>query len=451
LDSVTLDDLKNLAEIIHSATFVVNPQGRITFYNRRAEELFGPDCRIDGEFRSVCDNLDGFLGVTGKDQGVQVSFLKEREMDGSTHSLAWTINRQASGQIYAVCFDFTDKIQDDATLALVIKELKDQKSALDQASIVAITDPQGTITYANDKFCEVSKYEREELIGQNHRILNSGHHPKEFFVQMWKTIASGKVWNGEVKNKAKDGTFYWVSTTIVPFLGAKDRPYQYVALRTDITDGKAALEAIEEERARTLHAEKMASLGEMAAGIAHELGNPIGSITSWLQIVSDAAQAGELEELNLGETIDAVKQRAEQMAKIITGMLTYARDGSKDPYSQVSAAGFVDKVLTYCSYKLRKAKVEVRNDIKDHGVYFIGRESEISQILTNLIVNSCDAIQELPDRWIALSANNGDDFVDIYVTDSGSGIPSEIVESMNKPFFTTKSAKKQVTGKFSVI
>ncbi|MBK7057350.1 MAG: PAS domain S-box protein [Leptospiraceae bacterium] len=163
------------------------------------------------------------------------------------HKLASGENRIV--EMYATPIDYKNKkiifaiIHDVTERNVLEKSLLDFKFALDEHAIVAITDVNGQITYANDKFCEISKYNREELIGKTHRLINSGYHSKEFMQKFWDTIKNGKVWKGDIKNQAKDGSYYWVNSTLIPFLDLKGNPTQYIAIRTDITERKR----IEEE------------------------------------------------------------------------------------------------------------------------------------------------------------------------------------------------------------
>ncbi len=143
-------------------------------------------------------------------------------------------------------WDITESKQKERDLQLSLKEVSDYKHALDESVIVAITDHKGIIKSVNDNFCKISKYSREELIGQDHRIINSGFHTKEFIKDLWTTIARGHVWKGELRNKAKDDSIYWVKTTIVPFLNEQNKPYQYLVIRDDITENKQLEEEIKQ-------------------------------------------------------------------------------------------------------------------------------------------------------------------------------------------------------------
>jgi two-component system, NarL family, sensor histidine kinase NreB len=197
------------------------------------------------------------------------------------------------------------------TLKHSLKQLLDVKFALDESSIVAITDHRGIIQYINDKFCEISKYDREELLGKDHRIINSGHHPKAFMKNLWDTISSGKVWRGEIKNRAKDGSYYWVHTTIVPLLNEKGQPYQYLAIRNEVTQRKKAEEELQHMMTHVLEVQE-----EERKRFSRELHDGIGQSLFSLLIQMDRLmsehQLPELQQIrtNVAGVIEDVREMA---------------------------------------------------------------------------------------------------------------------------------------------
>jgi PAS domain S-box-containing protein len=239
---------RSLIEASLDPLVTISAEGKITDVNEASVKITGVsrvkliDTDFSNYFTEPQNAQDGYLQVFEK--GFVADYpLTIKHKNGQLTDVLYnaSVYKDEKGNVlgvFAAARDVTKQKQVEANLAKTLKEVTGYKYALDQSSIVAITDKNGIINYANDNFCKISKYKREELIGQDHRIVNSSYHTKEFMLDLWVTIANGKIWRGEIKNKAKDGTIYWVDTTIVPFMNEQGKIEQYVAIRTDITSQK---------------------------------------------------------------------------------------------------------------------------------------------------------------------------------------------------------------------
>lgn len=238
---------------------------------------------------------------------------------------------------FGVSTDITKMKAVEESLRKSLRETSDYKYALDESSIVAITDQKGRITHVNNNFCKISKYSREELLGQDHRIINSGYHSSAYIRQLWTTIANGKIWKGELKNKAKDGSFYWVDTTIVPFLDEKGKPYQYVAIRSDITSRKKAeeelyklneeLEHRVEQRTTQLEAVNR-ELEAFSYSVSHDLRAPLRGIIGFTAMLEEDYSSQLDAEAKRITSI--IKDNTLKMGHLIDGLLTFSRMTRQD-------------------------------------------------------------------------------------------------------------------------
>jgi two-component system CheB/CheR fusion protein len=310
-------------------------------------------------------------------------------------------------------------MRSDPTLA---GNLDDLRYALDQSAIVATTDTRGIIKFVNGKFCEISKYPREELLGQDHRLLNSGYHSKEFMRNLWVTIANGRIWRGEIRNRAKDGSFYWVDTTIVPFLDERGKPYQYTAIRYEITARKRTEEQLREQGG-------LARLGQMAAVVAHEVKNPIAGIRGALQVIGSRMPADSRDKPVVGEII----ARLDSLNGVVNDLLVFAR-----PRALQARPVALRSLLTSTIDMMRRdpAHAALHVQISGEDAVVPADAEQLQIVFQNVLINAAQAmggsgrvtidIAQCQDEWT------------VAIADQGPGIPPDVREKVFEPFFTTK-------------
>lgn len=421
------------------------------------------------------------------------------------------------------------------------------RKALDSSAIVAITDPRGNIKYVNAKFIEISQYSEQELLGQNHRILNSDYHSREFFQNLWATISAGKKWEGEIRNRAKDGSFYWVHTIIVPFLNETGTVEEYVSIRWEVTDRKEAesrlLETTENlqslidasfegllvydlsgslrwcnssaesifklsqeqmlrasietilgrqyvpflgdvqrvvvmigqdskilevvtkpyhfrnhraylvtvrdvtEKTRMesqiLQQERLASVGILASGLAHEIGTPLGIVRGRAEMMSMLPNTSE----TVAQGSQVIIQQIDRVSHLIQNLLKLARGQKEEVPQRVHVLSLLSDVDDFLKYELKKNNIAMSVQVPD-GFEILGVYNSLFQVVLNLLVNAIHAIQEKSRAGVAepgqirVWAEPQEDLHILHITDNGCGMSDEVMRNVFTPFFSTKEVGK---------
>ncbi|MCZ8514785.1 PAS domain-containing sensor histidine kinase [Paenibacillus filicis] len=311
-----------------------------------------------------------------------------------------------------------------------LRQLANVKFALDESSIVALTDRRGIILYVNDKFCEISRYKREELLGQDHRIINSGYHDKSFMQNLWRTIGSGNVWRGDIKNRAKDGSHYWVHTTIVPLLDENGKPYQFLAIRNDVT----RMKEVEEDLQQVL-ADMMQIQEEERRRFSRELHDGIGQSLFSLLIQVDRILS------------DEPRSDLQQLRGSISGIIEEVRGLAWELRPSVlDDLGVVPAIRTYLDNYSEHYGIDISFENELRGRLDIQAETviyrTIQEALTNVMKYSL-----VNEAFVRICEK--EDMVEVQVEDRGRGFSRE---SMGKGvgLFSMEERAKSVGGQLKV-
>ena len=349
-------------------------------------------------------------------------------------------------------------------LQRAMHDLEFMHDALNEHAIVAVTDAEGRIVYSNQKFSEISGYSALEARGKTHRLVKSGEHPESVYEDLWQTISAGRVWQGTLINRAKNGQLYDVNTTIVPKLDEAGLPVQYLAIRTDVT----ALRALERQKElmqqKLVQAAKMESIGHLTAGIAHDFNNLLGGILGYAELGAEflARENGPDKIKNYLTHILAAGTRAKEL---ITQMLIFSRLTPEAESGEVPVT-LLQPVVKEVTHLLRStipSGIVINYQVENVDLRARIQPVHLHQILMNLAVNARDAIGEYGRIEINLTqrAVTGQcdachepfsgDYAVLTLSDSGPGIPDHVLASIFDPFFTTKEVGKGTGMGLSVV
>jgi len=335
------------------------------------------------------------------------------------------------------------------------RQLLEFKIALDEAAIVSILDTNEKISFVNDQFCKVSQYSREDLLGQSYKITYSGYHTPEFFKEIKKALTSGETWRGEINNKAKDGSFYWLKSVIIPVLNEEKEITGYIQVATDITEIKKKEESLlksDKEKSKTIEMqlEELKSVDkqkdEFVAMMSHELKTPITPIKIYSSSLKRPKMLGELNEKQMG-AVDSIIFNTKRLEKIVGDLLDSQKlelGKMKFEKKEIKVEELMAMMTKNLISQTEEKGCQLINLTKEKNI-IKSDASRLAQVLTNLMNNAIDFIPKDKGK-IEINAQKSDDGILFSVKDNGIGMSLENQKKLFKKFFQTDTSIKRKHG-----
>ncbi len=294
---------------------------------------------------------------------------------------------------------------------------------------IQITSTEGKMIYVNPAFEHITGYSKEELIGQNPNKLNSGKHGKDFWKKVWQKINTGQQWVGQIQNRKKNGELFHSELVISPIVDEDKSVIGFLGAHRDITDQKIL------ER-QVVRSQKMETFGTLAAGIAHEVGNPLTSISSLVQVVQRQSEDDFVQ-----EKLELVKNQINRIAKIIRELVDFSRPSTHE-VKEVSINLVVREALNIVQYGKKARSIKFNVALEENMPFVLAVHDQVLQVFLNILMNAVDASMGNPDSSISIMTKQSDEKVEISISDNGTGIAEHHLGKVFDPFFTTKEVGK---------
>jgi PAS domain S-box-containing protein len=426
---VPLSKYGRVFDLIPEMIFVLNGENKIIDLNSAAESGTGftaHELQKMGIEEIVSPGDRETLLRMIREDGKELSFETQIiRADGTRIDASFDLRilRSEQGTFHVIIArDITEEKQKELDLLRFSNVIKNTINP------IQITDARGVMVYVNPAFERTSGYAKEELIGKNPNVLNSGKHSREFWRKVWEHILSGKVWVGHVENQRKDGTPFHTELVISPIVDADGRVVGFLGAHRDITEQKM----LEQQLVRS---QKMEAIGTLAAGIAHEVGNPLTSISSLVQVIQRTTR----DEFAI-EKLEMIKNQINRIAKIIRDLVDFSRPSTYVIKSS-DIHPIVQDALSIVRYGKKVKNIEFVMELAEGLPKLEVVPDQLVQVFINILMNAVDSLEGRAGKITIQSWKRGNN-LSVSITDSGRGIDPEAREKIFEPFYTTKEVGK---------